>query len=291
MTTENTASIIMAAGRGSRMKGFGGSKTLLPLIPGKSPCEGERPILLHILDNLPRGPRALIVHHDKERVIAAAAGPDLTPIEQPALNGTGGALLAARTFIERMSGDRLIITMGDVPFVKRETYQGLVEKLSEHHLIVLGFLPDQKKQYGVLEMEESRVQRIIEWKYWRDFPPERQAALSICNSGIYAARREALLRYLPVLASRPQVVKKEVDGREIAFEEFFITDLVEYMRDDGLSIGCAMAGNEEETMGVDDLSALVTAQEIFRRARASPGAPPGAPPCAPPGARCLPDRD
>ncbi len=263
MTTKQAASIIMAAGRGSRMKGYDGNKTLLPLIPGPSFHEGERPILLHILDNLPRGPKALVVHHEKERVIAAANGPDITHIEQPELNGTGGALLAARAFIENLTCDRILITMGDVPFVKRKTYRSLVESLSRHHLIVLGFRPDRKKRYGVLDMEKGGVHRIIEWKYWKDFPRERQATLSICNSGIYAARKDALLRYLPVLASRPQVVKKEVDGREIELNEFFITDLVEYMHEDGLSTGWEMAGNEEETMGVDDPAALIKAREIY----------------------------
>ncbi len=264
MTTKQTASIIMAAGRGSRMKGYNGNKTLLPLIPGASPFEGKRPILFHILDNLPPGPGAIVVNHDKEQVIAATRETGVVHVEQPELNGTGGALLAARSFIEGLTCDRLVITMGDVPFVKRETYHGLVESLSRHHLMVLGFRPARKKQYGVLDIEEGRVRKIIEWKDWRTLPPGRQAALSVCNSGIYAARREDLLRYLSILASRSQVVTKVVDGREIEIKEYFITDLVEYMRDDGLSIGCAMAGNEEETMGVDDLSALVNAQEIFR---------------------------
>ena len=55
------ASIIMAAGRGSRMKGYEGNKTLLPLCPGTSTFEGSHPILLHLLTNLPTGEKALIV--------------------------------------------------------------------------------------------------------------------------------------------------------------------------------------------------------------------------------------
>ncbi len=249
------------------MKGYSGNKTLLPLAPGASPYRGDRPILLHILDRLPPGPRALVIHHEKERMIAATRGLGLSRVEQPELNGTGGALLATRSFIESLTCEHVLITMGDVPFVRRETYRSLAGSLSRAHFMVLGFRPDHKKQYGLLEIEKEEVQRIIEWKYWKDFPPERTATLSICNSGIYAARRETLLRYLPVLASQPQIVAKEVDGREIQFEEFFITDLVECMREDGLSIGCAMAGHEEETMGVDDLDALVRAQAIWRRAR------------------------
>ena len=39
-----TASVILAAGRGSRMKEFEGNKTLLPLIPEKTAFEGGFPI-------------------------------------------------------------------------------------------------------------------------------------------------------------------------------------------------------------------------------------------------------
>ena len=259
-----TASIIMAAGRGSRMKEFKGNKTLLPLVPEKTRYEGSHPILLNILKNLPDGPKALVVHHRKKDIIQATRDLDLTYCEQPVLNGTGGALLAARQFLETQKCEYLMMTMGDVPFIRKETYSHLIENLKGNHLVILGFCPEEKKQYGVLETEGDEVHRIIEWKYWKDYPKEKQDALRICNSGIYAARKQDLLQYLSVLASNPQRVRKEIDGKVVEFEEFFITDLVEYMARDGLSIGCIIATDEAEMMGVDDLGALITAQQIYR---------------------------
>ena len=44
------ASIIMAAGRGSRMTGYAGNKTLLPLLSGNSAFAGSHLILHHLLD-------------------------------------------------------------------------------------------------------------------------------------------------------------------------------------------------------------------------------------------------
>jgi bifunctional UDP-N-acetylglucosamine pyrophosphorylase/glucosamine-1-phosphate N-acetyltransferase len=268
--TEAVATIVMAAGRGSRMRGFSGNKTLLPLAPNGSPFEGRHPILLHLLASLPAGPKALVVHHGKEAVIAATRHLPLTYCEQPRLNGTGGAILAARGFIEALPCERVIITMGDVPFVRRETYAALVSRLAAHDLVVLGFEPADRKRYGVLEIEDGRVRRITEWKYWKDYAPARQAALTVCNSGIYAITRQALRHYLPILHSRPQIVHKEVDGRMTAIEEFFITDLVEYMVDDGRAVGFLVAPGESETMGIDDGQALERAQEIFRRLDAPP---------------------
>lgn len=259
------ATVIMAAGRGSRMKGYAGNKTLLPLVPGFSLFEGEKPILLHLFKNLPTGPKAIIVNHCKEDVMAVTAHLEVTYCEQPSLNGTGGAILAAQTFIASQSADNLIITMGDVPFVSAATYDNLVGQLDRNDMVILGFQPKDKKQYGVLEIEDERVEKITEWKYWKDYPEERINALTICNSGIYAAKTEMLSKYLPVLASRPQIVQKEVNGKMTAIEEFFITDLIEYMVKDGRPVGYSVSTDEMETMGIDDAEALRTAQAVFAK--------------------------
>jgi bifunctional UDP-N-acetylglucosamine pyrophosphorylase/glucosamine-1-phosphate N-acetyltransferase len=258
------ASIIMAAGRGSRMKNYEGNKTLLPLVPGRSCFEGTWPILPHIITMLPPGPRAVIVNYKSEEVMGAVQEFDLTCCRQPELNGTGGAIIAAREFIETQKENRILITMGDVPFVRPETYVKLGKHLDDFPLVILGFSPADKKQYGVLEIENGQVQKITEWKYWRDYPEKKKAELTICNAGIYAARREELLRYLTVLEMRPQIVYKERDGQMVPIQEYFFTDIVEYMTTDGLKVGYVVTEDENETMGVDDLEALEKAQRMFQ---------------------------
>jgi bifunctional UDP-N-acetylglucosamine pyrophosphorylase/glucosamine-1-phosphate N-acetyltransferase len=265
MTSQRIASLILAAGRGSRMKGFDGNKTLLPLVSDESPFKGSHPILLHILNNLPPGPKAVVINYKKKDLLHATRSLDISYYEQPSLNGTGGALIAAREFLESQDYDRMIITMGDVPFVSRATYLNLAEGLKANNLTVLGFRPSDKKQYGVLEIEGFNVKRIIEWKYWKTYPAEKQSQLPICNSGIYAARKDDLIQYLGVLERRPHTVKKRRRGRLVEVEEFFITDLVELMQDDGLKTGYALAQQENEVMGIDDLPSLLRAQEIFKR--------------------------
>lgn len=261
---QQTASLILAAGRGSRMSGFDGNKTLLPLIPTESHFEGDQPILLHILNKLPPGPKAAVVNHQKEDVIRVTRSFGLSYYEQPLLNGTGGALLAARGFLENLDCDRLIITMGDVPLVMRSTYIKLIDGLRDHAMMILGFQPLDKKRYGLLETDEMNVKRIIEWKYWKDYPQERQRQLQICNSGIYAAGRIDLVRYLETLEKNPHTVRKEREGKMVELEEYFITDLVESMVQDGLKVGCVAVEDEDEVMGVDDLPSLIKAQEIFK---------------------------
>ncbi len=259
------ATIIMAAGRGSRMKGYGGNKTLLPLKPAQSIFEGDAPILLHLMQQLPEGPKAIIVNHCKDDVMAVTQHSGVSYCQQPALNGTGGAIIAAGDFIADHLASKWIITMGDVPFVKKETYDGLVHQLETHDMVVLGFKPKDKKQYGVLEIADDRVHKITEWKYWKDYAQDYQETLTVCNSGIYAITKKALMTYLPILADNPQVVHKEIDGKMTAIQEFFFTDLIEYMVKDGQSVGYVVTENELETMGIDDVDALEKAHEIYNR--------------------------
>jgi bifunctional UDP-N-acetylglucosamine pyrophosphorylase/glucosamine-1-phosphate N-acetyltransferase len=246
------------------MQGYAGNKTLLPLVPGGDGVVGSHPILMHLMENLPPGPKALIVNHRKEEVMAVTRGTGAVYCEQPVLNGTGGAILAAGGFVNAQRAAHVIITMGDVPFVQKRTYGRLVDGLGTHDLMILGFSPENKKQYGMLEIEAGRVKKITEWKYWKDYPADRQDSLTVCNSGIYAVRGAVLADYLPILASRPQIVQKQVNGRMTDIEEYFFTDLIEFMVKDGKRVGFHVVEDEFETMGIDDVAALEKAQAIYR---------------------------
>lgn len=260
---EAIAGIIFAAGKGSRMTGYEGNKTLLPLAPGgESPYSGERPLLLETLRNLPPGPKGIVVHHREEDVRKATEGLDVSYLRQEIPNGTGGALLAARSFLESVPCDKVVITMGDVPLIRPATYQKIVDLLDANDYVVLAFAPEDRAQYGMLETGGDRVLGIVEWKYWKEWPEERQARLRLCNAGVYAARRKTLLPYLDRLAARPHKVLKKRGDRMETIEEYFLTDLVEWMREDGVPIGMVTAP-EEEVTGVDTPEALRYVQKRY----------------------------
>lgn len=259
----SVGSLIFAAGRGSRMEGFDGNKTLLPLDPGPSPFEGKSPILLNILANLPPGPKAVVVNHRREDIEKATRGMDIAYILQPETNGTGGALLASREFLEREDFQTLIVTVGDAPFVRPSTFMSLAAAALKHDLVVLAFCPSDKRQYGLLDIKEGSVKAIIEYKYWSRLDQARIDSMPLANAGIYGAKRKSVLRFLPQLESRPHRVVKRREGVEREIKEYFITDLVEIMGSSGASVGYVEALEEAEVMGIDDVSALKTAQRIF----------------------------
>jgi bifunctional N-acetylglucosamine-1-phosphate-uridyltransferase/glucosamine-1-phosphate-acetyltransferase GlmU-like protein len=247
------------------MKGYEGNKTLLPLIPRGTSYRGELPMLVHILGQLPSGPKAVVVNHRREEIVQATRDLDAVYCEQPVTNGTGGALLAARPFLKDVGSGTVIVTMGDVPLVRRETYGSLLNRLEEYPFVILGFEPEDKKRYGLLDTAGPLVRRIVEWTYWHRFPETERDALRVCNAGIYAARRGPLLDCLERLEQRPHAVVKEHGGRRVEIREYFITDLVELMAEDGLETGYVLARDENEVMGVDDPASLRKAQTLFGR--------------------------
>ena len=256
------ASLIFAAGKGSRMIGYEGNKTLLPLVPGNSRFEGTHPLIREVLDNLPPGPRGIVVGHRAEDMRKALSAPGITFIDQPVANGTGGALLAAGDFIRSVDSDCVVITMGDVPLIRAATYDKLLGMLRTCDMALLAFEPKQRAQYGMLEMEGDAVARIVEWKYWSQFPAERREKLRYCNAGVYAANRKILLSYMEKLENQPHEVQKERDGKWTTIREYFLTDLAEMMHGDGLIVGMA-AASEDEVTGVDTPESLEAVQKIY----------------------------
>jgi bifunctional UDP-N-acetylglucosamine pyrophosphorylase/glucosamine-1-phosphate N-acetyltransferase len=264
--SECVASIVLAAGKGSRMLGFDGNKTLLPLLPHGSMYSGDRPLLVEVLGNLPSGPKGIVVHHFADAVEATTRHLGVTYLPQLITNGTGGAVLAARSFLADVSCQQVIVTMGDVPLIQPATYRKLLQGLDEHHLMVLAFEATNRAQYGMLESSAQQVLRVTEWKYWKEYPDERQAQLRWCNAGVYAARRPSLRHHLERLAQCPHQVRKQRGDEWVTIEEYFLTDLVELMSGDGLGVGFVVA-DEEEVMGVDTPEALRRAQAVYAQRR------------------------
>ena len=67
------------------MKGYDGNKTVLPLVPESSIFSGRRPIIAHLIENLPPGPRTIVVNHCQEDVMAATKDTGTDYCRQPQL--------------------------------------------------------------------------------------------------------------------------------------------------------------------------------------------------------------
>lgn len=260
---KKACSVILAAGRGSRMKNYSGNKALLPLIPQESPFVGSRPFIVEILSNLPEGQKGVVVHHHKEEVMECLKWESIEFIYQPELNGTGGALFCAKGFLERAEEQHVIVTMGDVPLVRKKSFLMLLEGLSSFDVMALGFIPEDKKQFGIFVTEGDRLIDIVEWKYWRNWEIDMLQRYKICNSGIYSFKKDVIIGLLPELQKSPHEVKKEIEGRLVSFQEYFLTDIIKIANTKKYKVGYALATNPEEVMGVDDVDALKKIQKLY----------------------------
>ncbi len=243
----STALVILAAGKGTRMNSDL-PKVLHPI--------AQAPMLEHAM----RAGRALdpdrtvvVAGHEADLVRAATAeiDPDAAVVLQEEQLGTGHAVLQARAALERFQGD-VVVLYGDTPFVSADTLERMIAARSRADLVILGFEAADPARYGRLIMDGKSLEKIVEFKD----ASEAERAITFCNSGLMACDADVMFRLLDKV------------GNDNASGEYYLTDLVELARADGLAV-TAVACPEDETLGINSRADLATADAVFQaRARA-----------------------
>jgi bifunctional UDP-N-acetylglucosamine pyrophosphorylase / glucosamine-1-phosphate N-acetyltransferase len=214
--TRPLAAIILAAGKGTRMKSDL-HKVLHPIV--------GRPMIAHLLETV-EGLGAerivLVVGDRREQLEGALAGRGIDfAVQEPQL-GTAHAVQQAEAALAGFDGDVLILS-GDVPFVSAETMRRMLDALRSEPppvLVGLGFRPADPAAYGrVIEGADGRVERIVEYKD----ASEEERACALCNANIFAVRARDLW---PLL---------ERVGNDNAQGEYYLPDIVNLAVGDGRS--------------------------------------------------------
>jgi len=247
MTTRPLAAVILAAGKGTRMKSDL-HKVLHPI--------AGRPMLLHLLDSVEAlGPaRKIVVAGSlKEQVEAAVAPLGADVVVQDPQHGTAHAVRQTEAALAGFEGDVLIL-YGDVPFVSAETMRRMVAGLDAGAAaVVLGFRPDDPKHYGrILACADGTIEKMVEYKD----ASEEERALGLCNSGLMAVRSVDLW---PLLA---RVRNDNAAG------EFYLPDIVMLAAGDGRA-SVVIEVDPGEVEGVNsraELAAMEAAWQQRRRA-------------------------
>ena len=243
----NVALIILAAGKGTRMKSDL-PKVLHPI--------AQAPMLVHAMragQALEPDRTVIVAGHGAEAVGRAAQAQDemAEVVIQAEQKGTAHAVAQAAATLRDHEGDALVL-YGDTPFIRPETLERMVEARATHDLVVLGFEAADPARYGRLVMEGGDLARIVEFKD----ATEAERAISFCNSGVIAARTRTLFDLI------------EAVGNDNASGEYYLTDIVAIARARGLT-ATAIACDEAETMGVNSRPELARAEALFQaRARA-----------------------
>ena len=156
MTERPIAAIILAAGKGTRMKSSL-HKVLHPI--------AGRPMLLHLADAVSAlgVERAVVVTGaGREQVEAAVAPLGFATAQQDEQRGTAHAVLQAQGALADFVGDVLVL-YGDVPLVETATMRRMIDRLNGDDApvtVVLGFRPADPGAYGrVIADRAGRIAR------------------------------------------------------------------------------------------------------------------------------------
>lgn len=243
-----TALIILAAGKGTRMKSDL-PKVLHPV--------AFAPLLEHAMASgavLEPSRTVVVAGHGAEQVKAAAElfDPEAEVVVQTEQLGTAHAVAQAAPALDGFDGMALVL-YGDTPFVQPETLSRMQDALATHDVVVLGFEADDPARYGRLVLDGAELLRIVEFKD----ASEEERRITLCNSGVVACRSDLLFDLIAQV------------GNENASGEYYLTDIIGIARERGLS-ATAVTCDEAETMGVNSRSDLAVADAAFQaRARAA----------------------
>lgn len=241
---ENLEVIILAAGLGTRMKS--GKIKILHHAAG-------RPIIDYVLDlaaDLSPNPPVMIVGYQRDQVQKSVGGRARFAVQEEQ-KGTGHAVLQAAGHVDPHR--RVMILSGDVPLTRVETLRRL---LDEHEregnaLTLLTMRPNDPALYGrIVRDANGAVQRIVEVKDASD----DEKRIGEVNAGIYVFNGEHLFDNLRNL--KPENAQKE----------YYLTDLLQVIRDAGHRVGAVVADDPAEALGVNSRAELAQVEnEIQRR--------------------------
>ena len=240
------ASIILAAGKGSRMKSD------LPKVMHEV---GSAPMIDHVLKSADKAgaERNIVVVGFGAETVAKHLDGRAETVEQTELNGTGGAALCAKDTLAGFAGDAIVL-YGDGPFVRPETIRAVLAKRSEgFDVVAVAFAPDIPDGYGRMIMNGDALEGIVEHKDCN----AAQLEIGLCNLGVISANADVLFELLS------KVENNNANG------EYYLTDVISVARAAGKRCGVVLCESEEAT-SVNSRMQLAEAEVVFQaRARAA----------------------
>lgn len=245
-TTAPLATVILAAGKGTRMKSD--THKVLHRIAGRA-------MLDHLMDSAARlapAHQVVVAGHGREQLEKALNGRADIALQEPQL-GTGHAVQMAEACLEGFSGDVLIL-YGDVPFVTTQTMQAMLTRLNAPDnpaVVVLGFEPDDALQYGRVIASNGRIEKMVEHKD----ATEEERACRLCNSGLMAVKSADLWTLLARV------------GNDNAQGEYYLTDIVNIANADGRICAVVVTDDPDEVAGINSRGELAQAEARWQHRR------------------------
>jgi len=236
--------IVLAAGKGTRMKSS--MTKVLHRLAG-------RPLLGHVLDTvstLSPSSITVVIGHGSDQVKQTIEHSVNWAMQTEQL-GTGHAVQQALDGID--DDDTVLITYGDVPLTRSETFKALLDVTSNDQLGLLTLIVDDPNGYGRIKRVNGAVTGIVEQKD----ASEEELAINEINAGVLAVNGGALKQYLSEI------------NNDNAQGEYYLTDIFALAVEAGQTVQAVHPQDEWEVEGINSREQLATLERVYQREQAA----------------------
>lgn len=240
-----TSAIILAAGKGTRMKSD--LPKVLHQVCGK-------PMVLHIIDKLKEVgiQDIIVVVGHKADMVKEVIGNGVKYAIQTEQNGTGHAVMQAAPLLNK-NGETLIIT-GDTPLIEQGTISSLIEEHRENRnagtVLITKF--DNPTGYG--RIIRDQIEQVVDIVEEKDADLDQKNIKEV-NTGIFCFDNKYLMEGLPLLTNHNSQ------------NEYYLTDMVSILAKQGVRFGSYLLSDNEQVMGVNDREQLAQAEYAMLKNR------------------------
>lgn len=239
-------SIIMAAGKGTRMKSD---------IPKVLHTIFDKTLLAYVLEAVNKTGLAdenyVIVGHQSETVSEYLRQnyPDAKPVLQSPQLGTGHAVSMVLPYLDTYTGD-VIILNGDIPLITSDSLKEFIEfhSASGSDLSVMSAVFDNPGNLGrIIRKSDGSLDSIVEAK---DATDEQKAVKEI-NAGAYC------LNWSKIKQAFSNLKTNNAQG------EYYLTDIVKWANDNGLKANVYTIKDKKEIYGINSKTELAEASKFM----------------------------
>jgi bifunctional UDP-N-acetylglucosamine pyrophosphorylase/glucosamine-1-phosphate N-acetyltransferase len=244
MSVNNITAVILAAGKGKRMKSD------LPKVLHK--LDG-RYLVDHVIENARKAgvdKIVLVAGHKAQLVMEKLADRGVEFVIQEPQLGTGHAVQMALPAMTGFSGD-LLVLCGDMPFITPETMTDLINirRETESAASVLTVKLDDPSRYGrIVRDADGFLEAIVEYKD----ADEETRKINEVNTAAYCFDFVKLVPMLKRLKA------------ENAQAEYYLTDTIALFRADNLKVSALVSDNPNEGLGVNSQDELNLMESIIK---------------------------
>ena len=237
-----TASVILAAGKGARMRSN---------IPKVLHTLGGRPLMEYALDlgfDICNKPPIVVVGFESEKVQECIGNRAKIVLQEPQL-GTGHALHQTAGVL-RGQADTIVVWAADMPLLSKETLQSVVNCQIENEgpISIVTAISNNDRGFGkVIRSELGEVQAIVE----KSDATAEQLSINELNVGVYCFRSLWLWDELSTL-------KPSANG------EYYLTDLIKSASSQDEKIGVVTTNAVDEIIGINTRVHLAEAETALR---------------------------